>query len=506
MKYTEKQQHSNYARPLALAAVLVIAVLSQLPVRVGALEPEFSAGASATDIEDLPKPEPEPTSQPTAASRPEAEQELNVSRVLVADIDGTIDPGSRDHFVDTIADAERRGFGMVVFRLDTPGGLLDSTRDIVKAFMSARVPVAVLVAPSGARAASAGAFITMAAHVAAMAPGTNIGAAHPVTVGGGGGGGGEQDENAKHLARKAEEDTAAFIEGIAEQRHRNKEWARKAVVKSVSVVSSKAKELGVIDLIARDVTELLEKADGLSVEIDGEWKTLRCQGAQTEHREMSFSSRIVHTFSNPNVSYLLFMAGILGIAMELYHPGVIFPGVLGAISLILAFISFQIVPVNVGGVLLILVGSVMLVAEAFMPSFGALGIGGAVGVVIGGLILVDDVDPNLWAAKDYGVSPWAMWPTVIVMVGLIALIGVAVMRSRQRPPVTGGGGMVGQRGRALTAVTLEGGKVQVGPETWAASADRPVAAQTAVRIVAVDGLHLKVSPIDGGPERPPEDA
>ncbi|MFH1811817.1 MAG: NfeD family protein [Pseudomonadota bacterium] len=261
-------------------------------------------------------------------------------------------------------------------------------------------------------------------------------------------------------------------------------------------MSSKALEIGVIDLLARDVDEMLEKADGLVVEVAGEWKTLRCKGALVEHHEMSFGSKVVNTFANPNVSYLLFMAGILGIAMEMYHPGVIFPGVLGAISLLLAFISFQIVPVNVGGILLILVGAGMLVAEAFLPSFGALGIGGAAAVVIGGMILVDDVDPNLWAEPSYGVSPWAMWPTVIATLGVLAFTGVMVMRSRQRPPVTGAQGMVGQPALTLTEIGAQGGKVQHGPETWAAFSSQVIPPKTRVRIVAVDGLKLTVVPLD----------
>ncbi|MBN2358369.1 MAG: nodulation protein NfeD [Deltaproteobacteria bacterium] len=487
------------SRAKRLAAILCFMSIA-FALRTSADEGSVSAGASATDLELL-KVSTRPDSQPAPASRPATAEDLVVSRVLVTDIEGMIDPGTKNHFLDTIEEAERGKFGLVVFRMDTPGGLLDSTRDVVKAFMTSKVPVAVLVAPSGARAASAGAFITMAAHVAAMAPGTNIGAAHPVTIGGGDGN--EESDNAKHLAAKAEEDTAAFAEGIAEQRHRNKEWARKAVVKSVSIVSTKAKEIGVIDVIASDVGDLLESADGLILEINGQWRALRCKGAGISHHEMGLSAKIVHLMSNPNISYLLFMAGVLGIAMELYHPGVIFPGVLGAISLILAFISFQIVPVNVGGILLILVGAGMLVAEAFVPSFGALGIGGAAAVVIGGFMLVDDLDPNLFVDREYGVSPWAMWPMVVAVVGCILLIGIAVVRSRRRPSATGAPGMIGQTGRALTAVNAEGGRVQLGTEVWAAVSTAPLEPKTRVRVTAVDGMRLTVEAADASvPPRP----
>jgi len=475
------------------AAVLSLAVAW----RSYAGEEGVSAGASATDLERLKASAPQPAtqpmagSQPMAASRPATAEDLTVRKVLVTDVEGTIDPGTKNHFAESIRYAERNGYGMVVFRLDTPGGLLDSTRDIVKAFMTSKVPVAVLVAPSGARAASAGAFITMAAHVAAMAPGTNIGAAHPVTIGQDEGGE-KQSDNSKHLAAKAEEDTAAFAEGIAEQRHRNIEWARKAVVQSVSIVSTKAKEIGVIDVIANDVEEMLTVADGLIIEIDGQWRTLRCKGATVQNHEMGFSSKVVHFFSNPNISYLLLMAGVLGIAMELYHPGVIFPGVLGAISLILAFISFQFVPVNIGGILLILIGAGMLIAEAFVPSMGILGVGGAAAVIIGGFLLVDELDPNLMADPNYGVSPWAMWPMVLAVVGCILLIGVAVMRSRRRPNPTGETGMVGQTGRAVTAINAEGGRVQVGTEVWAAISKAPIESKARIRITAIDGMRLSV--------------
>lgn len=458
-------------------------------------KPASDASQAAVELRSKLDPEtaiPEP--------RPQSDKDLTVKRVLSADIDGSINPGSKSFMLKTIGEAQRRGFDMVVFRLDTPGGLLDATRDIVKGMMAAKIPIAVLVAPSGARAASAGTFITMAAQVAAMAPGTNIGAAHPVTVGGGDDG--KQSENAKHLATKAEEDTAAFIEGIAEQRRRNKVWARKAVVESVSIVSSRALELGVIDVIAGDIDELLEKADGLSVEVDGEWQTLRCQGALVERREMSVSDSLVDLFSNPNISYLLFMAGLLGIAMELYHPGVFFPGVLGGISLILAFISFQLVPINVGGLLLILLGVGMLVAEAFLPSFGALGIGGAVALMLGGTLLVDDMNPNLWADPGYGVSPWTLWPTILVILGILATVGKMIWTSRKRTQVNGRTGMVGLNAQALTVIDPSGGRVQFGPETWRARAAQPIAKGQQVRIVAAEGLLLEVEAVFGLDAKP----
>ncbi len=400
-------------------------------------------------------------------ARPQSDQDYVVKRVLQADIATSINPGSKNFMLKSIREAERRGFDMVLFRLDTPGGLLDSTRDIVKGMMAAKIPVAVFVGP-------------------------------PVTVSGGGGGGDDdkKDNNSKHLAEKAEQDTRAFIEGIAAQRHRNKAWARKAVLRSVSIVSDRALQLGVIDLIARDVDELLKKADGISVEVDGQWKTLRCQGALIEHTQMSTGDSLVNLFSNPNISYLLFMAGLLGIAMELYHPGVIFPGVLGGISLILAFISFQLVPINIGGLLLILLGTGLLVAEAFLPSFGALGIGGAASLALGGTLLVDDMNPGLWADPEYGVSPWTLWPTILVVLGLLGLVGHLVYKSRRQSPVTGRIGMLGMQALALTDIGPEGGRAQLGPETWRARSAQPIAKGQALRVVAVQGLLLQVEALE----------
>lgn len=493
---------SNFSRtwrtlPRSRRLTVIACLLSTaFALRSYAGEEGVSAGASATDLEQLKAsaapPASAPASQPT--SRPATAEDLTVTRVLVADIEGSIDPGTKDHFIDTIQRAEREKFGLVVFRLDTPGGMLDSTRDIVKAFWSSKVPVAVLVAPSGAHAASAGAFITMAAHVAAMSPGTSIGSAHPVTIGAGDGD--DKSDNAKHMATKVEEDTVAFALSIAEQRHRNKDWARAAVLQSVSIVDTKAKEIGVIDVIASDVDDLLTNADGLIFEMNGQWHTLRSKGAKTTHHEMGFGSKMVHVFSNPNVSYLLFLAGVGGIAMELYHPGVFFPGVLGAISLILAFISFQIVPVNVGGILLILAGAAMLIAEAFVPSFGILGMGGAVAIIIGGLLMVDRVDPNIFADRDYGVSLWVMWPSTLALVTCILLVGVLVMRSRRRPNPTGETGMVGQTGRAVTAVNADGGRVQVGTEVWAAVSKTAIEPKARIRITAIDGMRLTVEAAD----------
>ncbi|MFA6034628.1 MAG: ATP-dependent Clp protease proteolytic subunit, partial [Myxococcota bacterium] len=291
--------------------------------------------------------------------------------VSIVEINGSINPGSADYILGSIREAEKASDRAVIIRLDTPGGLLSSTREIVKGIMSSTVPVVVYVAPDGAHAGSAGVFITLSANVAAMAPGTNIGAAHPVGMGGK-----DTEKDGEHLAKKVENDTVAFMEGIAEKRGRNREWAVKSVKESVSITASAALEQKVIDVVATSVEDLLKKLDGREVKMGEVTVVLKTAGARLVKREMSLKQKITNTFSDPNISYILFMIGLLGLAMELYHPGVIFPGVIGGICLIMAFISFQVLPINYGGLLLILLGIAMFIAEMYVTSFGILGIGG----------------------------------------------------------------------------------------------------------------------------------
>ncbi|MGH7770301.1 MAG: NfeD family protein, partial [Candidatus Binatia bacterium] len=284
-------------------------------------------------------------------------------------IDGTINPAVHDFIRESIARARARGSRALVIQLDTPGGLLESTQSIVKDLLGSPVPVIVYVAPSGAGAASAGTFITLAAHVAAMAPGTNIGAAHPVA--------GSGQEIKGVMGEKIENFTASFAETIAQKRGRNAEWAIQAVRKSVSVTEKEALKKNVIDIVANNLEDLLRQADGKKVDVDGKEVALAVKDARVERFEMSLKQKILDRLAHPNIAYLLMMAGILGLYMEFSHPGVIFPGVAGAICLLLAFISLQILPINYGGLVLMILGISLLIAEAFLPSFGVLGVGGA---------------------------------------------------------------------------------------------------------------------------------
>src|SRR5215470_2747254 len=302
-------------------------------------------------------------------------------------IDGSINPAVDDFIRESIARAKLNGAKALIIQLDTPGGLLSSTRTIVKEMLGSPVPVMVYVAPSGAGAGSAGVFITMAAHIAAMAPGTNIGAAHPVA------GAGQEVKGV--MGEKIENFTASFSETIARQRGRNAEWAIQAVRKSVSITEQDALKKNVIDIVAKDIDDLLAQADGRKVDLDGRKQALAVKGARVDRYQMSLKEKIINTIADPNISYLLLMAGILGLYMEFSHPGVIFPGVAGALCLILALISLQLLAFNHAGLVLILLGVALLIGEAFMPSFGVLGIGGVISLALGSFLLFDTQDSGV---------------------------------------------------------------------------------------------------------------
>ena len=315
-------------------------------------------------------------------------------------IDGSINPAVDDFIRESIARAKNNGARALVVQLDTPGGLLTSTRTIVKEMLGAQVPVMVWVGPSGAGAGSAGVFITLAAHVAAMAPGTNIGAAHPVA------GGGQEVKGV--MGEKIENFTASFSESIAQKRGRNAEWAIQAVRKSVAITESDALKKNVIDIVAKDIDDLLKQADGRKVDLDGKIAVLALKDAKVIRHEMSLKQRVLNTLSDPNIAYLLMMAGLLGLYMEFSHPGVIFPGVVGAICLLLALASFQLLPLNYTGLTLIALGIGLLVAEMFVPSFGFLGIGGIIALAIGSLFLFDTESSDL--IVDRSIVFTALWP------------------------------------------------------------------------------------------------
>jgi membrane-bound serine protease (ClpP class) len=366
----------------------------------------------------------------------------------------------------------------LVIQLDTPGGLERSMRAIVQRMMNAEVPVVVYVAPTGARAASAGVFITMAAHVAAMAPATNIGAASPVALGGGAD---------KTMMKKVENDAAAFIRTVALERGRNADWAEKAVREAVAITEREALKLKVIDLIADSMPDLLEKIDGRTVKLPKGTVTLATKGAPVRPIEIGFRDRFLNIITDPNVAYVLMMLGMLGLFFELSNPGVILPGVIGGISLILAFFAFQSLPINYAGLLLILFGIVLLVAEIKIVSHGILAIGGMVSMSLGSLMLFDSPEVG------FRVSWWVIAPTVGATAGLFLFVVAAGVRALGRPPATGAEGLVGKTATVRERLGPEG-QVMVLGEIWrAVDEGEPLELGAQVRIVAVDGLTLRVA-------------
>jgi membrane-bound serine protease (ClpP class) len=398
-------------------------------------------------------------------------------------IDGTINPAVDDFIRESIGRAKASGAKALIIQLDTPGGLLNSTRTIVKEMLGAEVPLMVYVAPSGAGAGSAGVFITMAAHIAAMAPGTNIGAAHPVA------GAGQEVKGV--MGEKIENFTASFSESIAQKRGRNTEWAIQAVRKSVAITEKEALKKNVIDIVARDVEDLLRQADGRKVDINGKDVVLSVKAASVIRHEMSVKQRVLNTIADPNIAYILMMAGFLGLYMEFAHPGVFFPGIAGAICLLLAFASLQVLPINYTGLALILLGIGLLVGEAFFPNFGVLGIGGIVSLALGSLLLFDT------PLSDFGVDRSIVFTAVGTIGSFVLAISYLVFRSQKTQPALGKEGLIGQIGevRGKLAPT---GRIFVHGENWSAHADAPIDVGEKVRVVGYDGMQLKVRRLSEG--------
>ena len=398
--------------------------------------------------------------------------------VSVIDIDGAITPITVRLLAAAIERAQADGSQALVVQLNTPGGLERSMRSMVQSILNAEIPVIVYVAPTGARAASAGVFLTMAAHVAAMARATNMGAAHPVAVGG------QMD---KDMLKKVENDAAAFARTLATERGRNAEWMEKAVRSSVSVTEREALKLKVIDLIADSVPDLLEKTDGRVVKTKRGLVTLETKNAPVKVIEIRFRDRFLALITDPNIAYILMMVGMLGIFFELSNPGVVLPGVIGGISLILAFFAFQSLPINWAGLLLILFGVALLIAEIKIASHGVLTIGGVISMVLGSFMLYEAPEAG------FRVSWAVILPTVGASAGLAIWAVSAGVRAMRRPPTTGAAGMIGQRAVVRAALDPEG-QVQLDGEIWRAIAeDAPVPAGETVRVTGVDGLTLRVS-------------
>jgi membrane-bound serine protease (ClpP class) len=404
-------------------------------------------------------------------------KDASTPHVDLISIDGTINPAVDDFIRESISRAKANAARALIIQLDTPGGLLTSTRTIVKEMLGAPVPLIVYVAPSGAGAGSAGVFITMAAHIAAMAPGTNIGAAHPVA------GGGQEVKGV--MGEKIENFTASFSESIAQQRGRNTEWAIQAVRKSVSITEKEALKIKVIDVVAKDINDLLEQAHGRKVDIDGRKQELLLKGARVERYGMSLKQKVLNTIADPNIAYLLMMAGILGLYMEFSHPGVIFPGVAGAICLLLAFASLQLLPINYAGLGLIILGIGLLIGEAFAPSFGVLGVGGIISLALGSFFLFDTEGSDLIVDRSIILTAVATLGTFVLAVSYL------VFRSQKSKPALGMDGLIGEIGEVRGKLTPSG-KIFVHGEHWNARADSEIDVGEKVEVVGYEGMSLKV--------------
>jgi membrane-bound serine protease (ClpP class) len=413
---------------------------------------------------------------------PGAARAAEVAPVSTITIEGAITPVTLRLVETALTRAQAERAQALVIQLDTPGGLERSMRSICQRLLNAEVPVIVYVAPTGARAASAGVFITLAANIAAMAPATNIGAAHPVAVGGG--------QADKTSMKKIENDAAAFVRSIATERGRNADWAEKAVRQSVSITEREALRLKVIDLVADSIREVLEKADGRTVKTARGTVTLATRTAALKPIDVGFRDRFLAVITDPNVAYILMMLGLLGLFFELSNPGAILPGVIGGISLILAFYAFQSLPINYAGLLLILFGVILLIAEIKVVSHGVLAIGGVVAMSLGSIMLFD-------AAPELGfrLSWWVMLPTVGATAGLLLFVVATGVRALTSRPTLGAAGLVGQIAVARGPLAPEG-QVAIRGELWRAVArGEPVEEGGSVRVVEVQGLTLHVEKV-----------
>ncbi len=408
---------------------------------------------------------------------------LSASQTVVSlKIDGAINPAIAEFIHDGIARAKELNAQCLVIQLNTPGGLLKSTRVIVSDILESPVPIVVYVSPGGAHAGSAGVFITLAAHIAAMAPGTNIGAAHPVSM---------QGEQDSIMNEKATNDAAAFIRTIAERRKRNLTWAEEAVRKSISITETEALQKNVIDLVARNLDSLLSQIDGREVEVSTGTQKLQTKGATIEQMEMGFSERILDILSDPNIAYILFLIGIYGLLFELYNPGSILPGVVGVISLILAFYSLHTLPISYAGIALILFAIILFLAEIKVPSYGLLSVGGVISLLLGSMMLIRSDSGLEFVEISWSVIIMA---TALTLIFFLFIIGLG-LKAQRRKPTTGQEGIQGEIGETITPLNPTG-QVRVHGEIWNAESNSgKIAKGVKVRVVRIEGLKVFVKEV-----------
>ncbi|MDH3451891.1 MAG: nodulation protein NfeD [Gammaproteobacteria bacterium] len=432
--------------------------------------------------------------------------------VWLVEFEGAVSPASADYLIRTLADAEEANADLMIIRMDTPGGLDQSMRDIIKEILAAKLPVVTFVAPDGSRAASAGTYILYASHFAAMAPATNVGSSTPVSIGGGGSPfplpgqppkqpadedegdtkGEPDDESVKPktaMERKIINDAVAYIRGLAQLRGRNQEWAEKTVREGANLPAVDALAQNIIDLVATDVDDLLRQLDGRRVTIDGQERTLDLSSPNVKRVEPDWRHELLALITNPNVAYILLMIGIYGLIIEFYNPGLGGPGIVGVICLLLGAFALHMLPINYVGLALMLVGVALMAAEAFTPTFGVLGLGGAIAFILGSIMLMDTDLPA------YQISLPIIAAFAVASIGLFVFAVGAALRARHGRVTTGTESMVGATAEALEDFDATG-RVRAFGENWQASTERPVTKGSTVRIVQVDGLTLKVEPSD----------
>lgn len=401
------------------------------------------------------------------------------NKIFTIKIDGSINPASAEYINSAIKKAVSKKAECLIIKLNTPGGLLKSTRVIVSNILNSEVPIVVYVAPSGAQAASAGVFITLSAHIAIMSPGTNIGAAHPVAM---------QGQQDSIMIEKATNDAAAFIRTISEKRARNVQWAEDAVRKSLSITETEALKLKVIDTIAANISEIQNILDGKEIEMDGKKKILNTKDAQVIDLEMNFQQKLLDLLSDPNIAYILLMIGIYGIMFELYNPGAIFPGVIGVISLILAFYSLHTLPINYAGLALILFAIILFILEIKVISHGILTIGGVISLVLGSIMLID-TESTLEVIE----ISWQVILIAVVLTTAFFIFAISYgIKAQLRKPATGIEGLIGEIGEAIEDLNPEG-QVRVHGELWnAESVEGFISRGSKIKVEQIMSLKLKV--------------
>jgi len=425
------------------------------------------------------------------------------NKAIFISIDGAIGPATKDYLVRSLEKASQKNASLFIIQMNTPGGLDSSMRDIIKEILASRIPVVTYVTPSGARAASAGTYILYASHIAAMAPATNLGAATPVQIGGASppelptddpdkskknGDPQPTPNNKDAMSRKAVNDAVAYIQGLAELRGRNKEWAEKAVRQAASLTATDALKQNVVDLLATDISDLLKQLHGRKIKIQQQEIILDTQGMILESIEPDWRNQLLSIITDPNVAYILMLIGIYGLIFEFSNPGAMIPGTVGAICLLLALFAFQALPINYAGFALIALGIIFMIAEAFVPSFGALGIGGVVAFVVGSIILMDTEVPG------FGVSLPLIGAFALVSSALFTVVLVMALKARRRPVVSGQEELIGAIGEAQQDFE-EQGYIHLHGESWNAIAGSPVKKGQKLKVTKIEGLNLYVEPV-----------